>query len=697
MKKKWRGCLVLAVVVVLVLTMISLDKSRIVNAASPDIGQESYVDDGMGGMNYDIRAGDYGTITVPAGYHLTISNVSVTADNLVLGVAATVHIIDGGELACGSIQAAEGTPEDPGAFIELENNSNTPLVQSVALELYDYLPNPETGQDVLVNVNGDPEWRWFTFEYVSGENKWIRVPDEPQGPEEEQLNWERLQQELDATEFAFGDIDKSGATDDNDMKYGVSRILCGDFKAGEGRYQREGLALGLIRDDGQNTDTNIQKIMDLARVEQVAGEKITVKDKNDNEKYLDKYKITYTIPSLYEYPDGEDNEPRIVALEDPIVFSAYVYKIDTTNFPGTADNASWEQVIFRVGDKYFIRDCYSEGNGNENDLKDFEGMNARAIILVADYNKKEDISVFGNYAQMNEEFSDASSESFFAAGFGTHEEGVPYLGDKFVVYKPSFKGVTIKGDGETAKPLAWSETGSFSVADSGEHTETSLFFGYSKAVLNAITSREVEGLSVQKIASAKILGGIPEEAVSVTQPDAGGNVEVSFHSDFYDSVPVELTYLMAGGSQQTGVTTINRVGIVVQGGRSAGDSHKVQIMHGHDSGEVIGGAGEQYDVAVYATYYYPSSSGATEASVSLFVTLTYADGSVERKVIPSTYFKGQEGGNTAMSDYVIYCGDADGAPVTVDAIAVPNADANGRYEGAKLGAGKGVNFTVTLD
>lgn len=669
MKMKWRGCLAFAVVVVLVLAMTPMDKSRIVNAAGSDIGQGDYGDDGMGGMNFDIPAGDYGTITVPEGYHLTIDNVSVTASNIVLGAGATVHIIGAeGMLGCDSIQAAEGTPEDPGAFIELENNTNIPTVQSVALDLYDVSPNDE-----LVRINDDSQWGWFTFEYISGENKWIRVPGEPQGPEEEQLNWDRLQQELDATDFAFGDIDKNGTTDDDDMKYGVSRILCGDFKVGEGRYQREGEVLGLTSD---NQEDNIATLNSHVAIIPVEGS-ISAVDKNGISHTLGKYQITYTF--------------------DEIEFRAYVYKIDTTNFPDAGDNASWEQVIFRVGDKYFIRDCYDDRNGNNNDLREFEGMNARAIILVADYNKKEDISVFGNYAQMNEEFSDASSESFFAAGFGTPGDDVPYLGDKFVVYKPTFKGVTIKGDGETAKPLAWSTEGSFSVADSGDQTETSLFFGYSKAVLNAVTSAEVSGLSVQKIVSAKILGGIPEEAVSVTQPDANGDVEVSFHSDFYDTVPVELTYLMADDSQQTGVTTINRVGIVVQGGLSAGDSHQVQIMHGHDSGEVIGGAGEEYQVAVYATYYYPSSSGATEAGVSLFVTLTYANGSVERKVVPSTYFKGQEGGNTAMSDYVIYCGDADGAPVTVDAIAVPDADANGRYEGAKLGAGKGVNFTVTLD
>ena len=119
MKKKWRGCLAFAVVVVLVLTMIPLDKSRIVNAAGSDVVQESYTD-----MNYNIPAGDYGTITVPEGYHLTINNVSVTADNLVLGAGATVHIIGAeGMLGCDSIQAVEGTPDDPGAVIELENNN----------------------------------------------------------------------------------------------------------------------------------------------------------------------------------------------------------------------------------------------------------------------------------------------------------------------------------------------------------------------------------------------------------------------------------------------------------------------------------------------------------------------------------------------------------------------------------------------
>ena len=48
-----------------------------------------------------------------------------------------------------------------------------------------------------------------------------------------------------------------------------------------------------------------------------------------------------------------------------------------------------------------------------------------------------------------------------------------------------------------------------------------------------------------------------------------------------------------------------------------------------------------------------------------------------------------------MSDYVLFVGSSDNQnyPVKVEAIAVPNADANGRFVGAKLGAGKGVTQT----
>ena len=55
-----------------------------------------------------------------------------------------------------------------------------------------------------------------------------------------------------------------------------------------------------------------------------------------------------------------------------------------------------------------------------------------------------------------------------------------------------------------------------------------------------------------------------------------------------------------------------------------------------------------------------------------------------------------------MSDYVIAIAPQEGnledlLPTYVEAIAVENADASGRFNGAKLGAGKGVHCDVVFD
>lgn len=64
--------------------------------------------------------------------------------------------------------------------------------------------------------------------------------------------------------------------------------------------------------------------------------------------------------------------------EEPIILSAKVYLIDMTN--------SSEQVIIKVKDKYFVRDAYSE-DSNQSDLEKFDGLNAWALIIVADFDR----------------------------------------------------------------------------------------------------------------------------------------------------------------------------------------------------------------------------------------------------------------------------------------------------------------------
>ena len=260
---------------------------------------------------------------------------------------------------------------------------------------------------------------------------YVQVQYDGGGAEENnQYNFERLQEELNGTYFAFGNINASETADTDDLKYGVMRTLYDGFRVNEGRYQREGAALGLIedfnKDNPTNLNANMNRLLSFASVETtpIEGDTISATDKSGVSHTFEAYKVTITIRELYEnrtdlknFP-GESEEATSLG-EQPIVLTTKAYLINMTD--------SDEQVIIKVKDTYFVRDAYSDRSGSENnvdDLEDFEGLNARALILVADYDTKEDIVVFGNYATMNETLSDETADRFFASGFGDRKSVV---------------------------------------------------------------------------------------------------------------------------------------------------------------------------------------------------------------------------------------------------------------------------------
>ena len=521
------------------------------------------------------------------------------------------------------------------------------------------------------------------------------------GSGEDSNGFNRLQTEMNATYFAFGDIDNSGNADTDDLKYGVMRILYDGFRVNEGRYQREGAALGLKVDnknqDHADLNANMEKLLSITTVNTtpISGDTITATDKSGTSYTFNAYEIKITINKLYNNRSDLSNFPNeneATSLEEPIVLTTKAYLINMPN--------SSEQVIIKVKDNYFVRDAHSEAGGNEDDLETFEGLNARALIVVSDFDKVSDIDVFGNYASKNETLSDESSDCYFASGFGTGDD-VKYLGDKFIVMKPAFLGVTINGKDETKSPLAWSVESSLSIAETGKtrDTKTDIYFGFHTVEIAPV---KTAGLQIGGISAVEVLDEIPEHAVKVENSDNGKYI-IQFLSDYYDTVRVKVTYSLLNGGTDSGIMTLNRVGIMIQGGMTAGDSHTVNIFHGHDMGATLDSnvydtyksqnsdkTHGEYGYAYYATYYYPTSSQATSADVSLFVTYTYEDGSVKRKLLESNYFTSATEDKVAMSDYILYMGDGSNAPVKVEAIAVPNANADGTIQGAKLGAGKGV-------
>ena len=541
-------------------------------------------------------------------------------------------------------------------------------------------------------------------------NHYYRVKvefDEGDNGGNEKYNFTRLQNELNTTYFAFGDINADDNATPEDLKYGLMRTLYDDFRVNEGRYQQEGEALGLIEDfnkqDPTNLSLNMGKLLSLVTISEtpLAGESITATDKTGAAHTFDAYEVTITIDKLYEnrqdltaFPE----ESEATVLESPIVLTAKVYLINTEN--------SAEQVIIKVRDTYFVRDSYSSANENADDFERFVGLNAHALVLVAEFDSEKDIVLFGNYAQANEVLSDKSSKRYYAAGFSTGNAREEYMGGKFVVMTPDFMGVTLNGIGEEKEPAAWSSESSLSIAETGSaevnNTEKSIYFGFSQIEITPITSDKASGLNVTGIESVELLDGITENAVKIEKQEASDAYIIEFLSDFYDTVRIKVTYSSTGGAV-SGIVKINRVGIMIDGGGTAGDTKTVTIFHGHDMGAELGASVYEaykaknsgkvhgdYGLAYYATYYYPTSSDTDVSNVSLFVTYTYADGSVERRLLKSDYFTLATGDKVAMSDYILYMGDEKNAPVKVEAIAIPDVNEDGTVSGAKFGAGKGV-------
>lgn len=652
---------------------------------------------------------------------------------------------DGGSVTWGETTIES---EQPYSFIDTEN-STQPSFKAIDLTFHtpadidntqiqvrvngmDFYNNGETYaiEDEYMNgLFGDSTGTYFStdesgnvkFTYIPSRDDavdieviWLRPGGPGEGEENNQYNFERLQEELNGTYFAFGDINDNGSADTDDLKYGVMRTLYDGFRVNEGRYQREGAALGLIEDFNKQDPTNLNQNMNWllssdenrnvdVQISQIQGDSIAATDKSGVSHSFDAYRITIRINAFYENRADLTNFPaesEKVTLDTPIELEARAYLINMTN--------SSEQVIIKVKNQCFVRDAYSDPNtDNENDLEQFEGLNARALILIAPFDTVEDIVLFGNYASATETFSDETSDRYYASGFGTGD-GVKYLGDKFIVMKPEFLGVTINGTGEDKTPLAWSVESSLSVAETGENTETDIYFGFDSVQIAPVSLTGLSG--TRTIAGVEVLDGIPENAVQVEETSPGsGKYTVHFLSDYYDTVRIKVTYNTGSGTE-SGVMTLNRVGIMIQSGRTSGDTHTVGIFHGHVSDTVLDGA--YYDsfkaahpdrtsggfgVACYATYYYPTDSNAVSPDTSLFVTYTYKDGRVERKLLESDYFTPATGNNVAMSDYILYMGDEENAPKKVEAIAIPNKNSDGTINGAKLGAGKGVEGTFNFE
>ncbi len=140
------------------------------------------------------------------------------------------------------------------------------------------------------------------------------------------------------------------------------------------------------------------------------------------------------------------------------------------------------------------------------------------------------------------------------------------------------------------------------------------------------------GISVREITAVELADASFEAGVHINA-DNLSDIKITFDSNFYSSIPINITY-SDGSATRTEKLTINRVGLVIQYGYLSGSKHEASdrpdtIELGSDSTnektllKYDYYAGEQ--IVVYGIYYTPSNDP-TENTSDLSLYLTFDDG-----------------------------------------------------------------------
>ena len=221
-----------------------------------------------------------------------------------------------------------------------------------------------------------------------------------------------------------------------------------------------------------------------------------------------------------------------------------------------------------------------------------------------------------------------------------------YSGDTYVA-------VTGSGEGKAYGQLGVNGYKIDSVFATGENLDARVYIGESTVYIEPLT---IGGLANTTIKSVVLKDESQRDGVQIDTSDLN-KVKLTFKSNFYDSVPLSITY-------STGVTrdlTITRIGVLLQYRylNDLGGCHEdigmqtsnlwTDFREGSCSVEYNYYQGQQ--VIVYATYYHPTNDLTSSGGDDLYLNVQYDDG--HKEVIPHTAYLAETDNEVAVSWFVI--------------------------------------------
>lgn len=508
---------------------------------------------------------------------------------------------------------------------------------------------------------------------------------------------------IESKQYAFGDWDNDNDVDTDDLKLGIAQMIYyPEFNSNAGNSFK--------KKHNYPEVISVDYLKDLINLTESASDNLSVAYRGGT-LTLPAYKYTVTF-------NDTTDESRSFKVEG----IGYLFKFDglSEDYKAYKDYSNENVIMYATQGsttKYFLRNTHGEENNPSKDCQDPVTGNASgegAFCAVADYDcgsqyneYGRNIGIFGNGASLDNFIMSDPSESEFITLQGRNEDFARDTGHngrsifgKFSFYKPEFTGMKIQGKGQNGNTPAWSFATDpiwGSDTDINTDSEAVVYFGNSYVYFYPVTINNF----VTKITGfEKVDSRIPDGAVSAGITDNGALVY--FNSNFYDMVEFKVTYETESGGSKTEYIWLHRVGIDINEGHfNAGESI---LHHGTENGPKIT-LNQSYESLVYATYYYPEPNG-TDEYVDLYATYTWKDGSVTKKLIANdsslnlafhhkdTLDNNQGTDDLQSSDFILYKGSKEGAPVKVEVSAVKSGSTDTEFKGMMFGSGRGVCYTL---
>lgn len=580
--------------------------------------------------------------------------------------------------------------EDPVTNVKINVSINSGSNKRIYYAYCGWVDTP-LGNSAVRNLYGDLSYEW-TFDHTLNEEDENYIPHEVHIVlDVEKRGTENTKRLIESELYAYSDIDSSGTVDITDMKLGLATELCSLFFWDEG---------GII-DDGV---FDIYKPCDLydpshpedSRIEVSAAGTVTAKNASGNDVVINRY--SYTIN-----------------LNDEISATEYVYGLNDYN-----------QVLVFAGNEYFIRstsdevEFYTDNEHPEN--------NDVAICVKAAFDPSN-VRIGGNGAAQGNETINPEGDEVYCTYLGNKMFDNPEpRGGRFVDYfnryytsytpltgyegcnkiriiNPNQTYVVVNQEGETKDVYGINSHQVDRVSQTGSGKQTEVFIGNQYVHIEALNDTIA---NVVSISSVSIKDDSMSDGIEITKVKEN-DFKVRFKSNFYDSVPLVITY--ADGTKRD--ITINRVGLVVESQYLGDEGEGMATYHFFHGGEE-GEASCEYNyfagqtVIVYATYYHPTND-ATGGSEDLSLFVTYDNGTTG--IIQKAAYTPATDNCVAMTDFVIAFrqgreiledgnlgGNIDPSMQGLHAIVLNSGfDDDTTFSGTQAGSGKGVYWNGHIE